>query len=164
MEEVWKDLSLTTPSLSLLPLEPGTKSTGSKTNTSSSFSLTCQDLFRAPLTTSCAQPFSPNNSELKFDLERNLDGGITSASSPPEDSVDRRRKRIMKNRESAARSRARKQAYTKQLQLEKGHLEKENKVLLQLAKELQRELDDQLPPPLPATRKDVLPRTLSGPY
>ncbi|XP_078178325.1 ABSCISIC ACID-INSENSITIVE 5-like protein 2 isoform X2 [Carex rostrata] len=159
MEEVWKDLSLTTPSLSLLPLEPNTKSTASKTN-NASFSLTCQDLFRAPVT-SCAQPFSPDSSE--FVLERNLDKGITSASAPAEDSVDRRRKRVMKNRESAARSRARKQAYTKQLQLEQGNLERENKKLKLQYAELQRELDAQAPPQQ-ATRKDVLQRTLSGPY
>ncbi|KAF3336137.1 protein FD-like protein [Carex littledalei] len=163
MEEVWKDLSLTTPSLSLLPLEPNTKSTGAKTN-NASFSLTCQDLFRAPVT-SCAQPFSPDNSELKFGLERNIDEGITSASAPAEDSVDRRRKRVMKNRESAARSRARKQAYTKQLQLEQGNLERENKTLKLEYAELKRKLDAQAQaPPQQATRKNVLQRTLSGPY
>lgn len=40
--------------------------------------------------------------------------------------VDRRRKRMIKNRESAARSRARKQAYITELQHEVTHLQAEN--------------------------------------
>ncbi|XP_056844030.1 bZIP transcription factor 27 [Raphanus sativus] len=39
---------------------------------------------------------------------------------------DRRHKRMIKNRESAARSRARKQAYTNELELAVSHLQKEN--------------------------------------
>ncbi|XP_013596199.1 bZIP transcription factor 27 isoform X2 [Brassica napus] len=39
---------------------------------------------------------------------------------------DRRHKRMIKNRESAARSRARKQAYTNELELAISHLQKEN--------------------------------------
>ncbi|XP_010467572.1 PREDICTED: bZIP transcription factor 27-like [Camelina sativa] len=39
---------------------------------------------------------------------------------------DRRHKRMIKNRESAARSRARKQAYTNELELEIAHLQTEN--------------------------------------
>jgi hypothetical protein len=117
MEEVWKDLSLTTPSLSLLPLEPTTNISTSTINTGSSFSLTCQDFLRAPLP-SRAQPFSPGNSELKFVLQKHLDKRATSSSSPAaEDSVDRKRKRIIKNRESAARSRARKQVSFKVLSM-----------------------------------------------
>lgn len=41
-------------------------------------------------------------------------------------STDRRHKRMIKNRESAARSRARKQAYTNELELEVASLQKEN--------------------------------------
>lgn len=40
--------------------------------------------------------------------------------------VDRRHKRMMKNRESAARSRARRQAYTSELEREHAELKKEN--------------------------------------
>ncbi|XP_047958017.1 bZIP transcription factor 27-like [Salvia hispanica] len=44
-------------------------------------------------------------------------------------SADRHHKRMIKNRESAARSRARKQAYTNELELEVAHLLQENAML-----------------------------------
>ncbi|KAJ1690416.1 hypothetical protein LUZ63_014571 [Rhynchospora breviuscula] len=118
MEEVWNDLSLTTPSLSLHP----SNATGYTTTNTSSLSSTYQDFLKCSLNSN-ARPFSSDSSELKFALEE----GIASASSgAAEDSGDRRRIRIMKNRESAARSRARKQAYAKQLQLEIDNLKREN--------------------------------------
>ncbi|XP_031495010.1 uncharacterized protein LOC116260713 [Nymphaea colorata] len=43
-----------------------------------------------------------------------------------DETVDRRQKRMIKNRESAARSRARKQAYTNELEIEIAHLVEEN--------------------------------------
>ncbi|KAF5462155.1 hypothetical protein F2P56_018185 [Juglans regia] len=49
---------------------------------------------------------------------------------------DRRNKRMIKNRESAARSRARKQAYTSELQLEVARLQEENARLKRQQKEL----------------------------
>ncbi|XP_057541580.1 protein FD-like isoform X1 [Amaranthus tricolor] len=54
-----------------------------------------------------------------------MDGGCDDE----DDSVDRRHKRMIKNRESAARSRARKQAYVTELELEVAHLTKENAML-----------------------------------
>ncbi|XVF05183.1 hypothetical protein REPUB_Repub05bG0149600 [Reevesia pubescens] len=51
---------------------------------------------------------------------------------PPEVVVERRQRRMIKNRESAARSRARKQAYTVELELELNQLEQENAKLKQL--------------------------------
>ncbi|XP_054783949.1 ABSCISIC ACID-INSENSITIVE 5-like protein 2 isoform X2 [Prosopis cineraria] len=46
-----------------------------------------------------------------------------------EKTMERRQKRMIKNRESAARSRARKQAYTNELEIKISHLEEENERL-----------------------------------
>ncbi|GLT63865.1 hypothetical protein SLA2020_363970 [Shorea laevis] len=54
---------------------------------------------------------------------------------PPEVVVERRQRRMIKNRESAARSRARKQAYTVELELELNQLREENEKLKQLLEE-----------------------------
>ncbi|XVF69164.1 hypothetical protein PTKIN_Ptkin11bG0059100 [Pterospermum kingtungense] len=54
---------------------------------------------------------------------------------PPEVVVERRQRRMIKNRESAARSRARKQAYTVELELELNQLKEENTKLKQLVEE-----------------------------
>nr|GMC94881.1 protein FD-like [Ipomoea batatas]GMC96910.1 protein FD-like [Ipomoea batatas] len=51
-------------------------------------------------------------------------------------SGDHRHKRMIKNRESAARSRARKQAYTNELELEVAHLMKENAKLIRQYQQL----------------------------
>ncbi|KAF7049140.1 hypothetical protein CFC21_057733 [Triticum aestivum] len=48
---------------------------------------------------------------------------------PGEKTVERRKKRMIKNRESAARSRARKQAYTNELENKISRLEEENEQL-----------------------------------
>ncbi|WOL06804.1 ABSCISIC ACID-INSENSITIVE 5-like protein 2 [Canna indica] len=73
--------------------------------------------------------------------------------------VERRQKRMIKNRESAARSRARKQAYTHELENKVSRLEEENQRLRQ-----QRELDAMMhcvPQPEP---KHQLRRTSSAPF
>ncbi|KAL5765501.1 hypothetical protein ACOSP7_016118 [Xanthoceras sorbifolium] len=54
---------------------------------------------------------------------------------PPEVVVERRQRRMIKNRESAARSRARKQAYTVELEVELNQLREENEKLKQIVKE-----------------------------
>ncbi|KAK8996272.1 hypothetical protein V6N11_076512 [Hibiscus sabdariffa] len=71
---------------------------------------------------------------------------------------DRRHKRMIKNRESAARSRARKQAYTTELELEVAHLMEENAKL--------RKQQDQLRVAAAAqfTRKRTLQRTSTAPF
>ncbi|WCJ41817.1 Protein ABSCISIC ACID-INSENSITIVE 5 [Euphorbia peplus] len=56
---------------------------------------------------------------------------------PPEVVVERRQRRMIKNRESAARSRARKQAYTVELELELTQLKEENAKLRQLVEEIE---------------------------
>ncbi|KAK7267974.1 hypothetical protein RIF29_20655 [Crotalaria pallida] len=63
--------------------------------------------------------------------KRMLDG-------PVEKVVERRQKRMIKNRESAARSRARKQAYTVELEAELNQLREENNQLKQALAELER--------------------------
>ncbi|KAF3777485.1 ABSCISIC ACID-INSENSITIVE 5-like protein 5 [Nymphaea thermarum] len=50
--------------------------------------------------------------------------------------VEKKQKRMVKNRESAARSRARKQAYTSQLEYEIAALTKENQLLLKYETDL----------------------------
>ncbi|XP_048234656.1 ABSCISIC ACID-INSENSITIVE 5-like protein 1 isoform X1 [Ricinus communis] len=56
---------------------------------------------------------------------------------PPEVVVERRQRRMIKNRESAARSRARKQAYTVELELELNQLKEENAKLKLLVEEIE---------------------------
>ncbi|KAM0864250.1 hypothetical protein ACQ4PT_044050 [Festuca glaucescens] len=81
-----------------------------------------------------------------------------SSGGVPDKVVERRQKRMIKNRESAARSRARKQAYTNELENKVSHLEEENERLKR-----QKELDMltiSAPPPEPKYR---LRRTSSSP-
>ncbi|OMO75491.1 hypothetical protein COLO4_26108 [Corchorus olitorius] len=74
-----------------------------------------------------------------------------------DNSGDRRHKRMMKNRESAARSRARKQAYTNELELEVAHLIEENAKLKRQQEKLLT-----APPQLP--KKNILSRSLTAPF
>ncbi|KAI4378418.1 hypothetical protein MLD38_015898 [Melastoma candidum] len=73
-----------------------------------------------------------------------------------EKTVERRQKRMIKNRESAARSRARKQAYTQELENKVAFLEEENARLRK-----QRDLDKPTPPAKETKKK--LRRTSSAP-
>ncbi|KAL7097557.1 hypothetical protein ACP275_10G152100 [Erythranthe tilingii] len=72
--------------------------------------------------------------------------------------VERRQKRMIKNRESAARSRARKQAYTHELENKVSRLEEENERLKR-----QQELEKILPSIPPPEPKYQLRRTSSAP-
>ncbi|GLT67426.1 hypothetical protein SLA2020_397370 [Shorea laevis] len=76
-----------------------------------------------------------------------------------EKTIERRQKRMIKNRESAARSRARKQAYTNQLEHEVFHLRKTTS-LLKKQKEMEMLLSSN-PTPKP---KYQLRRTSSGSF
>ncbi|KAK9049331.1 hypothetical protein SSX86_031700 [Deinandra increscens subsp. villosa] len=62
---------------------------------------------------------------------------------PVEKVVERRQRRMIKNRESAARSRARKQAYTVELEAELNMLKEENAHLKQALAEIERERKQQ---------------------
>ncbi|WJZ86242.1 hypothetical protein VitviT2T_005720 [Vitis vinifera] len=73
-------------------------------------------------------------------------------------SCDRRHKRMIKNRESAARSRARKQAYTNELELEVAHLMEENARLKRQQEQLTSATAAQLP------KKNTLHRTSTAPF
>ncbi|CAL0323349.1 unnamed protein product [Lupinus luteus] len=75
-----------------------------------------------------------------------------------EKTVERRQKRMIKNRESAARSRARKQAYTQELEIKVSRLEEENE-RLRRRHEIEKVLP-RLPSPDP---KHLLRRTSSAP-
>ncbi|KAI0520382.1 hypothetical protein KFK09_007854 [Dendrobium nobile] len=71
---------------------------------------------------------------------------------------DRRYKRMIKNRESAARSRARKQAYTNELELKVAQLTEENTKLKKQNEELRLAMAAQLP------KGKALQRTSSAPF
>ncbi|KAK6938987.1 Basic-leucine zipper domain [Dillenia turbinata] len=75
-----------------------------------------------------------------------------------DNSSDRRHKRMIKNRESAARSRARKQAYTNELELEIAHLMEENARLRRQQEKLCFAATSQLP------KKNTLQRSLTAPF
>ncbi|KAL4607244.1 hypothetical protein ACB092_09G159800 [Castanea dentata] len=75
-----------------------------------------------------------------------------------ERTVERRQKRMIKNRESAARSRARKQAYTHELENKVSRLEEENERLRR-----QKEEEKVLPTAPPPEPKYQLRRTSSAP-
>ncbi|RDX85102.1 ABSCISIC ACID-INSENSITIVE 5-like protein 2, partial [Mucuna pruriens] len=76
-----------------------------------------------------------------------------------EKTVERRQKRMIKNRESAARSRARKQAYTNELENKVSRLEEENESLRK-----RKELEKMLPCAPPPEPKYQLRRIASAPF
>ncbi|KAJ0560579.1 putative transcription factor bZIP family [Helianthus annuus] len=76
-----------------------------------------------------------------------------------EKTVERRQKRMIKNRESAARSRARKQAYTHELENKISRLEEENELLKR-----QKEVGMVLPSAPPPKPKYQLRRTSSASF
>ncbi|CAN6539899.1 unnamed protein product [Malus baccata var. baccata] len=85
---------------------------------------------------------------------------------PVEKVVERRQRRMIKNRESAARSRARKQAYTMELEAEVAKLKEENQELqnkqAQMA-EVQKNQDTEILN-LQRGKKRCLRRTMTGPW
>ncbi|XP_019155884.1 PREDICTED: bZIP transcription factor 27-like [Ipomoea nil] len=83
---------------------------------------------------------------------------------PPEtdgDDDDRRHhERLIKNRESAARTRARKRAYTYQLEMKIAHLKRENDKLRRQKEKLSMEVSAGMP----SKKKNKLSRTLTAPF
>ncbi|XWS55986.1 hypothetical protein CRYUN_Cryun09bG0047700 [Craigia yunnanensis] len=85
-----------------------------------------------------------DNSATQFGMEMGgLRGRKRIIDSPIEKVVERRQRRMIKNRESAARSRARKQAYTVELEAELNQLKQENAHLKQALAELERKRKQQ---------------------
>ncbi|KAH7300334.1 hypothetical protein KP509_24G056700 [Ceratopteris richardii] len=83
---------------------------------------------------------SPGSSNLPMSLITEFGNGQQQrrkrcADAPVEKVIERRQRRMIKNRESAARSRARKQAYTVELEAEVSQLKEENMKLLQKQEE-----------------------------
>ncbi|EFJ21671.1 hypothetical protein SELMODRAFT_443424 [Selaginella moellendorffii] len=87
---------------------------------------------------------------------------------PLEKIVERRQRRMIKNRESAARSRARKQAYTVELEAEVTQLKEENMKLRKMQEEenIKRKKQQALEVITPMTQHlpKMLKRTLTGPW
>ncbi|XP_051149165.1 protein ABSCISIC ACID-INSENSITIVE 5-like isoform X2 [Andrographis paniculata] len=80
----------------------------------------------------------------QFGLDMNPGARKRIIDGPVEKVVERRQRRMIKNRESAARSRARKQAYTVELEAELNQLREENAHLKQTLVELERKRKQQL--------------------
>ncbi|KAJ4896024.1 ABSCISIC ACID-INSENSITIVE 5-like protein 2 [Raphanus sativus] len=101
--------------------------------------------------------------------QSSLMGGLSDTQTPGrkrlasgevvEKTVERKQKRMIKNRESAARSRARKQAYTHELEIKVSRLEEENERLKR-----QKEVEKILPSAPPPDPKRQLRRTSSAPF
>ncbi|XP_042023607.1 protein FD-like [Salvia splendens] len=150
MEEVWKDITFAASDLHLNPSSPR--------------GLILQDFFsKAPppssvpshaspppppptmltLSSSAAAAllFQPHCHPAALDAVVPDDSAAGKKRFPDfeRNSGDRRHKRMIKNRESAARSRARKQAYTNELELEVAHLLEENAKLRKQQEKFYRE-------------------------
>ncbi|KAL8130588.1 hypothetical protein V2J09_019743 [Rumex salicifolius] len=81
--------------------------------------------------------------------------------------IERRHRRMIKNRESAARSRARKQAYTTDLEQEVARLKEENEVLRnkqQKIQEMQRNQAKEKMDAMYGAKRRCLRRTCTGPW
>lgn len=81
---------------------------------------------------------------------------------------DRRKRRMIKNRESAARSRARKQAYTLELEAEVQKLKEMNKELERKQADImemqKNEVEEMIKDPFGRRKRLCLRRTLTGPW
>lgn len=129
MEEVWRDyMSLQSSSSTPAAIHPSSPSPSP-----SSYRL--QDFFIAS-----GPPPPPTALSLCSTLEFTYLGGSSSTFVPQPGTVTggrgQRHRRMIKNRESAARSRARKQAYTNELELALAQLRRENAMLVKLHQEL----------------------------
>ncbi|XP_039138622.1 bZIP transcription factor 27-like [Dioscorea cayenensis subsp. rotundata] len=177
MEEVWKDINFPTlherpMTPPILPIDHPRLRTSITSTTSHPFrGVILQDFlagaFKSPIPPSLPPPPPPPPPPRPppptiLSLNSAMDSGsFPFPLRPPRrssDSGDRRHKRMIKNRESAARSRARKQAYTNELELEVAHLVEENAKL--------RKQHDEMITAMAAqqTKKRTLQRTSTAPF
>ncbi|XP_076922435.1 bZIP transcription factor 46-like isoform X2 [Bidens hawaiensis] len=81
--------------------------------------------------------------------------------------VERRQRRMIKNRESAARSRARKQAYSMELEAEVSELKQKNQELKRKQEEMLKMQKNQVMEMMnmqPGAKRNCLKKTISGPW
>ncbi|CAH8360368.1 unnamed protein product [Eruca vesicaria subsp. sativa] len=114
-------------------------------------------------------PYQVNPDMQAMVSQTSLMGGLSDTQTPGrkrgasgevvEKTVERKQKRMIKNRESAARSRARKQAYTHELEIKVSRLEEENERLRR-----QKEVEKILPSAPPPDPKRQLRRTSSASF
>ncbi|XP_073271138.1 ABSCISIC ACID-INSENSITIVE 5-like protein 6 isoform X3 [Primulina huaijiensis] len=91
--------------------------------------------------------------------------GEKKSSSSLENVMERRQMRMIKNRESASRSRARKQAYTLELESEVAKLREMNRELQKKQEEFEEMLKNQMLESTPwGGKRRCLRRTLTGPW
>ncbi|KAI0500032.1 hypothetical protein KFK09_018240 [Dendrobium nobile] len=177
MEEVWKDMNLATLAHESQPPAAASGDTrhffrgmilqdflasAFKSPPSAAVSSELLQLTLAPtalsLSSGLCGPVGPSNPAASSPFS------LSAKKHPLEDAPscnaesDRHHKRMMKNRESAARSRARKQAYTNELELEVAHRAEENAKLKKQNEELRVAMAAQIP------KKDFLQRTSSAPF
>ncbi|KAJ0028611.1 hypothetical protein Pint_35936 [Pistacia integerrima] len=90
----------------------------------------------------CANQMDSSGNQFGMEMS-GLRGKRRVIDGPVEKVVERRQRRMIKNRESAARSRARKQAYTVELEAELNQLKEENAHLKQALADLERKRKQQ---------------------
>ncbi|XP_047957185.1 bZIP transcription factor 23-like isoform X1 [Salvia hispanica] len=96
-----------------------------------------------------------------------FNGGLRGRNAALEKVVERRQRRMIKNRESAARSRARKQAYTMELEAEVAKLKEENEQLQKKQAEIMEVQKNQaleMVKQQSGAKRQCLRRTQTGPW
>ncbi|XP_039168191.1 LOW QUALITY PROTEIN: protein ABSCISIC ACID-INSENSITIVE 5, partial [Eucalyptus grandis] len=91
----------------------------------------------------CGAPVENSGGQFGMDMGGARGGRKRIIDGPVDKVVERRQRRMIKNRESAARSRARKQAYTVELEAELNQLKEENAQLKQALAELEKKRKQQ---------------------
>lgn len=113
---------------------------------------------------------NPTISPVPYGMDGGMRGRKRGLEGPVEKVVERRQRRMIKNRESAARSRARKQAYTVELEAEVNQLKEENTKLkkqqAEMAERRKKQILEVMPPVAKqlGTKTRALRRTLTGPW